>query len=372
MRTRAAIIREINTPWEVTTLELDPPGDKEVLVRFVASGLCHSDEHNRTGATPGRMPMVGGHEGAGIVEAVGRSVTRVAVGDHIVASFIPACGMCRSCATGHQNLCDLGAEMSTGRLPDGGFRFHDDAGVDFGGFAALGTFSERATLSEYSCIKILPDIPLEVAALAGCGVPTGWGSAVYVADVQVGDSVVVFGAGGVGANAVQGAAHAGARHLVVVDPVAIKREFAQELGATHTFSNASSATDAVREITWGAMADHAIITVGMLTAEIMDAAVNIIGKNAQVTITSVGHNDETQIKLSTNHSVVAPQRRIQGHLFGMCNPLYDVPRLLNLYRDGQLKLDELITNRYPLDDINRATKDLMDGRNIRGIIVHDS
>ena len=372
MRTTAAIIRTPGTAWEITELALDPPRDNEVLIRFAASGLCHSDEHIRTGDSEGRLPMVGGHEGAGVVEAVGPGVTRVAVGDHVVCSFIPACGTCPSCSTGHQNLCDLGAEMLTGQLAGGGFRFHDDAGEDLGGFCALGTFSERATVSEYSCIKIHDDIPLEVAALVGCGVPTGWGTAVYAAGVGPGDTVVIFGAGGVGSNAIQGAAYAGARHVVVVDPVALKREYAQEFGATHTFADAASATEAVRELTWGQMANHALITVGRLESDVVDEACEIVGKGGQVTITSVGRTEDTQIQLHSNGSVVGWQRRIQGHVFGMCNPLYDVPRLLGLYRDGRLKLDELVTRRYALAEVNDGYADLEAGRNIRGLIVHGS
>lgn len=148
MRSRAAIIRQIGQPWEVTELELDAPRPGEVLIRFAASGLCHSDERIRSGHSEARLPMAGGHEGAGVVEAVGEAVTRVSVGDHVVCSFILACGSCRYCSTGRQNLCDHGAEMMTGRLSDGGFRFHDDDGADLGGFCALGTFSQRAVVSQ--------------------------------------------------------------------------------------------------------------------------------------------------------------------------------------------------------------------------------
>jgi NDMA-dependent alcohol dehydrogenase len=372
MRTRAVIIRQPGQPWEVTTLELDEPPAGEVLIKFAASGMCHSDEHMRSGDTEGRLPMVGGHEGAGVVEAVGEAVTRVQVGDHVVCSFIPACGTCRYCATGHQNLCDQGAEMVTGRLPNGSFRFHDDDGADLGGFCVLGTFSERAVVSEFSCSKILSDIPLDVAALVGCGVPTGWGTAVYAAGVSAGDTVVIYEAGGVGSNAIQGARYAGAKNVMVVDPVALKREYAQEFGATHVFPDAQSAREAVSDITWGQMADHAIITVGLLSSDVVSAATDVVGKGGQVTITSVGRSGDTQIQLAANGSIVGWQRRIQGHVFGMCNPLYDVPRLLRLYRDGQLKLDELITHRYSLDEINQGYDDLQDGKNIRGVIMHDA
>jgi NDMA-dependent alcohol dehydrogenase len=371
MRTRAAVLREAGKPWEVTELNLDEPRQGEVRIRFAASGMCHSDHHLRTGDSRCRVPMVGGHEGAGVVEAVGEGVSRVQVGDHVVCSFIPACGTCRYCATGRQNLCDRGAEMLTGMLSDGTFRFHDDAGEDLGGFCMLGTFSQRAVVSQASCIRIDKDIPFEVAALVGCGVPTGWGSSVYAAGVAPGDTVVIFGAGGVGMNAVQGARYAGARRVVVVDPVPFKRDSAVAFGATHVFADAQQAHEFVVKATRGQLADHAICTVGVLDAGVVSQAAAIVGKGAQVTITSVGRRGDTQIQLAANGAVVGYQRRLQGHVFGMCNPLYDIPRLLGLYRDGQLKLDELITRRYSLDDVNQGYQDLDDGKLIRGVIIHD-
>jgi NDMA-dependent alcohol dehydrogenase len=372
MRTRAAVIRKPGTPWEVTELELDEPREGEVRIRFAASGMCHSDEHLRTGASIGRLPLVGGHEGAGVVEAVGPQVTRVKVGDHVVCSFIPACGTCRYCSTGRQNLCDQGAEMVTGRLSDGTFRFHDDSGEDLGGFCMLGTFSQRAVVSQASCVRIDDDIPFDVAALVGCGVPTGWGTSVYAARVAAGDTVVIFGCGGVGINAVQGAAYAGARNLVVIDPVRFKRDKALEMGATHVFASAEEAHEAVVDMTRGQLADHAIITVGELTADVVSQATAIVGKGAQVTVTSVGRTGEDHIRLAANGQVVGWQRRIQGHVFGMCNPLYDIPRLLDMYRQGRLKLDELITRRYSLDEINEGYRALDDGELIRGVIIHDA
>jgi alcohol dehydrogenase (nicotinoprotein) len=371
MKTRAAIIREPGKPWELAELELDEPRDGEVRIRFAVSGMCHSDEHIRTGDSVGRLPMVGGHEGAGVVETVGRGVTRVAAGDHVVCSFIPACGICRYCSTGRQNLCDQGAQMLTGMLADGTFRFHDAGGADLGGFCMLGTFAERAVVSQASCVRIDDGIPFDVAALVGCGVPTGWGTSVYVAGVAPGDTVVIFGAGGVGSNAVQGARYAGAKNVVVVDPAPFKREKAVEFGATHVFAAADEAQQAVLELTRGQLADHAICTVGVLSAEVVAQAAAIVGKGCQVTVTSVGRSTEEQIRLAANGTVVGYQRRIQGHVYGMCNPLHDIPRLLGLYRAGQLKLDELITRRYALEDINQGYQDLDDGKIIRGVIVHE-
>ncbi|WP_020418018.1 NDMA-dependent alcohol dehydrogenase [Amycolatopsis sp. ATCC 39116] len=364
--TRAAVCREPRRPWEIIDLDLDEPKAHEVRIRFNAAGLCHSDDHIQKGDAQMRFPVVGGHEGAGVVEAVGADVTRVAAGDHVVCSFIPACGQCRYCSTGHQNLCDAGKNASTGEFPDGTFRFHA-GGEDFGGLCVLGTFSQYAVVSEFSCIPIPRDIPFEIAALVGCGVPTGWGSAVYAAGVRAGETVVVYGAGGVGSNAVQGARYAGAKHVVVVDPVEFKRDMAKVFGATHTFADAKEAHEFVVETTWGQLADHAIITVGVLHDEVIARALDVVGKSGKVTITAVGGG-----WIDANAGLfIGYQRRAQGALFGNCNPLYDVPRLLGLYRSGDLKLDELITRRYSLDEVNQGYQDMLDGKNIRGVIVHE-
>ncbi|MBX6389397.1 MAG: NDMA-dependent alcohol dehydrogenase [Frankia sp.] len=364
--TRAAVCRAPGTPWEITELELDEPRANEVRIKYYAAGLCHSDDHIQKGDAPMRMPVVGGHEGAGVVDAVGPGVTRVAVGDHVVCSFIPVCGKCRYCSTARQALCDEGKNAGIGVLPDGTFRFHQN-GEDFGGLCVLGTFSQYGVVSEFSCIKIPEDIPFDVASLVGCGVPTGWGSAVHAAGVRAGQTVVIYGCGGVGSNAVQGARLAGAKNVIVVDPVEFKRDMAKVFGATHTFASAKEAHDFVVETTWGELADHAIITVGILNDEVIKNAVQVVGKAGQVTITAVGNGwiDENPGML------IGYQRRIQGSIFGMCNPLYDVPRLLELYRSGDLKLDELITRRYRLDEVNQGYQDMLDGKNIRGVIIHE-
>ena len=364
--TRAAICREPGTPWEITDVELDDPRANEVRIRFHAAGLCHSDDHIQKGDARMRMPVVGGHEGAGVVESVGEGVTRVAVGDHVVCSFIPACGACRYCSTARQNLCDSGKNAATGEFPDGSFRFHLD-GQDLGGLCVLGTFSRYAVVSEFSCIPIPRDIPFDVASLVGCGVPTGWGSAVHAAGARAGQTVVVYGAGGVGANAVQGARYAGAKNVVVVDPVEFKRDMAKVFGATHTFAGAQEAHAFVVETTWGELADHAIITVGVLHDEVISRALQVVGKAGQVTVTAVGNGT---VKAPAG-VLIGYQRRVQGAIFGGCNPLHDVSRLLGLYRSGDLKLDELITRRYRLDEVNQGYRDMLDGKNVRGVIMHE-
>jgi alcohol dehydrogenase (nicotinoprotein) len=364
--TRAAVMWEAGRDWDVVELQLDDPKDREVLVRFEAAGMCHSDDHIRTGDYPVRFPMVGGHEGAGIVEKVGPGVQRVAEGDRVVCSFIPACGVCRWCSTGHQAVCDAGLNASTGAFLDQTFRFHHGA-TDLGGICALGTFSERAVISEYSCVKLPEDIPFDAGALLSCGVPTGWGSAVYAAGVRAGQTVVVYGCGGVGSNAVQGAALAGARTIVVVDPVPFKREMAKVFGATHTFATHDEALEFLTQSTWGVLADHAIITVGVNSAQTVSQAASIIGKLGTVVITAAG-GPGSQIDMASGMLQVYLQR-IQGTLAGHTNPLADMPRLMDLYRAGDLKLDELITKRYSLDQVNEMYHDMLDGKNIRGVIV---
>src|ERR687895_69164 len=294
--TRAAIARGPHIGWEMAELRLDPPQAHEVRVKFHASGLCHSDDHITQGDARVRFPIVGGHEGAGVVESVGPHVRRVRTGDRIVCSYIPACGSCRPCSTGRQNMCVTGRNAGTGMFLDGTFRFHLD-GADLGGFCSLGTFSQYAVVSEWACIRLPGDIPFEVGALVGCGVPAGWGSAVYAAGVRASDTVVIFGAGGVGSNAVQGARYAGAQHVIVVDPVEFKREMAKVFGATHAFADAATAHEFVAETTRGRLADHVICTPGVVTQEIVEAAVRMTGKGGKVTITAAGKATEKAVRI---------------------------------------------------------------------------
>jgi S-(hydroxymethyl)glutathione dehydrogenase/alcohol dehydrogenase len=364
IKTEAAILRKGGEPWELTELELDEPKAGEVLIRYEAAGLCHSDEHIRaTGQA--RLPLVGGHEGAGIIEATGPGVTRVAEGDRVTCSYIPVCGTCRYCSTGHQNLCDAGLNAAVGCLPDRTFRFHLGE-EDLGGMCVLGTFSQYAVLSEWSCVKIEPDIPFDIAALVSCGVTTGFCSSTRAAGVRPGDTVVVFGIGGVGINAVQGARYAGAKHVIAIDPVEFKLQSAKAFGATHALSDPAKAAELVVELTRGQLADHVICTVGEMNAEVVRQAVDMTGKTGQVTITGVGYYEMTL----PGNILIGYQRRLQGALFGGANPLYDIPMILGLYRAGDIKLDELITRRYSLDQVNEGYRDMLDGENIRGVIIH--
>ncbi len=367
MRTRAAVVDEGSTAFEIRELDVDEPGPGEVHVRFVAAGLCHSDLHLVDGDLAPRRPMVAGHEGAGIVESVGAGVTKVAPGDHVVCSFVPSCGTCRYCATGRSSVCDLAAHSLTGAFPAGGTRYHGD-GRDYGSFCLLGTFSERATVLQHSVVKVDDWLPLEIAVLVGCGVPTGWGTAVYAGGVRAGDTVVVYGIGGIGINAVQGAAYAGAKYVIVVDPVEFKRETALKLGATHAFATAAQAHAAATELTWGQGADQALVTVGVVDEQVVSDAFAVVGRGGTVVVTGLAAQDKLTVHVSGG-ALTTLQKTIKGSMFGSGNPHYDIVKLLRLYDAGRLKLDELATRRYTLDQVNEGYQDLRDGTIIRGVIV---
>ncbi|WP_199254308.1 NDMA-dependent alcohol dehydrogenase [Mycolicibacterium mengxianglii] len=368
MKTTAAVLWGYGEDWSVEEIDLDPPQDGEVLVSFEATGLCHSDEHVRTGDLPAPLPLVGGHEGAGVVQEVGPGVRDLNPGDHVVASFLPACGRCRWCARGRQNLCDQGVTTLTGLQLDGTYR-RRARGKDVGVMAGLGTFSEVSTVAESSLVKIDDDIPLSRACLLGCGVTTGWGSAVNTADVRPGDTVVVVGCGGIGSGAIQGARLAGAEKIVVVDIVEAKRDMAFLFGATHFVTSMAEATALVAELTRGVMADSAILTVGLLEGAMINDALELVSKGGAVVVTAIAAMTELTATMSLMFFTLF-QKRLLGSLYGEANPRNDIHRLLSLYRAGKLLLDETVTAEYKLGDINEAYADMRAGRNIRGVILH--
>ena len=368
MKTQAAILWEIGAPWSVEEIELDPPGPGEVLVKLAASGMCHSDEHVVTGDLPFELPIIGGHEGAGVVEAVGEGVSWLAPGDHVVFGFIPSCGRCASCSTGHQNLCDLGALIGLGRQVDGTSRHHAQ-GKDLGIMCILGTFAHHTVVNEASCIKIDHDVPLDRACLLGCGVVTGWGSSVYAADVRPGDVVAVVGIGGIGINAVQGARLAGAKQIWAIDPVEFKRSKAQEFGATHTAASMEEALPAITEASWGRLADKVIMTMGIGSGELIAAALAITAKRGRVVVTNLHPAVETSANLSLLDLTLL-EKQVVGSLFGSGNPRADIPKLLELYHRGQIDLDGLVTKTYPLEGVNDGYEDMRAGTNLRGVLIY--
>src|SRR5215207_11435066 len=370
MKTKAAILWEVGKDWSVEEIELDPPKDGEVLVKMAASGLCHSDEHLFTGDLPFDLPIIGGHEGAGVVEEVGPGVMSLKPGDHVVFGFIPSCGRCPSCSTGHQNLCDLGAAMGEGLQIFDGTSRHHASGKDLRLMCLLGTFAHHTVVNEASCIKIDDDIPLDRACLLGCGVVTGWGSAVYAAETKVGDTVAVVGIGGIGANAIQGAKLAGAKQIWAIDPLENKREKAMEFGATHTAASLEEALPAIQEASWGRMANKTIMTMGVGDGELLASALAITAKRGRVVVTNI----HPALEVTANVSLLdltLMEKQVVGSLFGSANPRADIPKLLELWRQDQLDLDGLVTKTYTLDGVNDGYDDMRAGNNIRGVMIYD-
>ncbi|WP_117000277.1 NDMA-dependent alcohol dehydrogenase [Desertimonas flava] len=370
MKTKAAILWDVNKEWSVEEIELDPPGPGEVLVKLAASGMCHSDEHLVTGDLPFALPIIGGHEGAGVVQEVGAGVSWLEPGDHVVFGFIPSCGRCESCSTGHQNLCDLGAILGLGRQVDGTARHHAADGTDLGLMCMLGTFAHHTVVNEASCIKIDKDAPLDRACLLGCGVVTGWGSSVYAAEVSPGDVVAVVGIGGIGANAIQGARLAGAKQIWAIDPIEFKREKAMEFGATHTAASLEEALPLIQEASWGKMANKVIMTMGVGDGSVLASALALTAKRGRVVVTNIHPAAEMTANVSLL-DVTLMEKQVVGSLFGSANPRADIPKLLELYGKAQIDLDGLVTKTYTLDQVNEGYQDMRDGKNIRGVLIYD-
>ncbi len=371
MKSRAALLYGIGEDWKVEDITIDDPGPGEVMVKTKAAGLCHSDEHMVTGdMLMPHYPCIGGHEGAGEVIAVGAGVTSVAVGDHVSMSFVPSCGRCKWCVSGRSNLCDLGAKLfDVGMMTDGRMAHHK-GDLDLARMCQLGTFAEHVLVSEAGIVKVEPDLPWHAAALVSCGVATGFGSSVNRAQVRPGDTVAIIGVGGVGINAVQGAKIAGAKRVIAIDPVEFKREKAMEFGATHTFSSIDEAMLAVPDLTWGDMCDKVIITVGVMKGELIEPALSLTGKGGTCVMTSVASMLDNDASLNS-FMFAMMNKELKGTLFGSGNPRFEIPNLLSMYREGELKLDELVTRTYALDQINEGYQDMRDGKNIRGVIEFD-
>ncbi|MGH3166708.1 MAG: alcohol dehydrogenase catalytic domain-containing protein, partial [Trebonia sp.] len=304
MRTQAAVLREAGTDWQIEEIELDPPKAGELLVRVAAAGLCHSEEHHRCGDVPFAAPLIGGHEGAGYVEAAGPGVTVAKPGDFIVFSSVPNCGRCPSCAQGRQNLCDRAAGIMGGlQIADGTSRHHGTSlnggsDTDYRISCQVGCYARHTVVSEFSVIPVDASVRPEVACITGCGVPAGWGSAVYAGGVRPGDAVAVVGAGGLGSAAVQGAKLAGARRIFAIDPVPFKREKALSFGATHTADSVIAAFGLIREVTWGRMCDVVVLTMGTGRADMMDDILALAAKRGRVVVTNIYPQGDTRPSLS--------------------------------------------------------------------------
>lgn len=368
MKTKGALIWEFNQPWSVEEIEIGDPRKDEVKIQMEAAGMCRSDHHLVTGDIPmAGFPVLGGHEGAGIVTEVGPGVDDFAPGDHVVLAFIPSCGKCQSCQAGMRNLCDLGAGLLAGEsVTDGSFRIQA-RGQNVYPMTLLGTFSPYMVVHRSSVVKIDPSVPFEVACLVGCGVTTGYGSAVRTADVRPGDDVAIVGLGGVGMAALQGAVSAGARYVFAVEPVEWKRDQALKFGATHVYPDINAALMGIAEVTYGLMAQKVIITVGKLDGADVDSYLTITAKGGTCVLTAIGSLVDTQVTLNLAMLTLL-QKNIQGTIFGGGNPHYDIPKLLSMYKAGKLNLDDMVTTAYKLEQINDGYQDMLNGKNIRGVI----
>lgn len=366
---KAAVLPGQGQPIETRDdVELAPPGPGEARIKVVASGICHSDLSVQNGTIPLPTPIVLGHEGAGIVEEVGEGVTSVKPGDHVVLSFVPACGECFTCSKGQPYLCEKAAAQSAGGLLDGTTRLTSD-GAPLHQMACLGTYGQYAVVPEISMVKIPDDVPLDVAALIGCGVLTGVGAALNTADIRPGDSVAVIGCGGVGLNVIQGARIAGATTIIAVDRFESKLEMAEEFGATHTVKvedgvDPVGATMAANE---GRGVDVAFEVIGL--GATIEQAINTARAGGQVVLVGVPRLD-VMVNLNAAFTWLYLAKTIRGCWYGSSDVYNDVPKLLDLWKKGELKLEELISQEVTIDDVNRAFDDMQAGTVARSVIRH--
>ena len=362
---KAVVCRELNKPVVVETITVDGPKRGEVTVKIAACGVCHSDLSATNGTIALPPPLVLGHEGAGEVVEVGEGVAELAAGDHVVASFIYMCGKCRFCSAGRPVLCvEQGKALLT--PPEGTPRTRDRDGKPLNIFSGCGVMAEYATLSVDNLVKIDPKVPLDRAALVGCAVTTGVGAVFNTAGVEPGATVAVFGCGGVGLNAIQGAAIAGAERILAIDTMEAKLEMAKKFGATDTLivKPGEDPTKEIKKRTGGGP-EYAFECVG--SGALAELAYKAIRRGGKAVIVGVARpTDSASLRPM---GMVFEEKTLQGSYFGSCVPRVDFPRMLQLYMAGKLKLDELITKRYKIDEAPQAFADLESGKNARGVIV---
>jgi alcohol dehydrogenase len=352
-------------PLKIETLDLDPPGEGEVLVQIKAAGLCHSDLSVIEGARPRPMPMAIGHEAAGIVKQVGSGVHSLTVGDHVVLVFVPSCGHCIPCAEGRPALCEPGAVANgTGTLLSGKRRLHG-GGKDVNHHLGVSAFADHAVVAANSCVKVDKTLTFEEAALFGCAVITGVGAVLNTAKVKAGARVAVIGLGGVGLNSLLAAVAAGARQVIAVDVRDDKLALAKQLGATHTVNAlAADAVDQIKAITGGGV-DYAFEMAGSIPA--LELAWKITRRGGETVTAGLPHPQKTMSFAPVQ--LVGEERTLKGSYLGSCVPLRDIPIYIDLYRAGKLPVDRLMSDKVALDDINEAFDRLASGATVRQVVV---
>jgi len=360
---KAAVYYRPHEPLSVEEVELLGPQAHEATVRIAAAGVCRSDLHFIDGLLPHPAPAVLGHEGAGVVEVVGEGVTYVQPGDHVILSFIPTCGQCSYCIVGRPNLCTAGNRAAArGTLLDGTTRLRKDGETVYH-MSCTACFAERAVVPESCVVKIGEEMPLDRAALIGCGVMTGVGAAINTAKVQPGSTVAVIGCGGVGLNVIQGAALAGAAKIIAVDIVDYKLELAQQFGATHVINSAKDdALATVRNLSPGG-ADYTFEVIGR--PETMRLAYDAVRRGGMAVVVGLA---PAGAEVSIPAGSLLQEKVLTGSSYGGTRARVDMPKLVDLYLAGKLKLDELISRRYPLEEINEAFEAMRAGEVARSII----
>lgn len=358
---KAAICYEFGKPLVVEEVTLEPPRFGEVKVRTAAAAICHSDVHLIRGEWRGDLPVIAGHENSGIVEEVGEGVTLVKPGDHVVMSLLRSCGRCYFCVHGDTHICE--AEYALDAEP----RFRNDKGESILHGINTAGFAEFTVVDQSQLVPIPKEIPLDSASLLACGVITGLGAVVNTAAVEPGRSVAVIGVGGVGLNSIQGADLSGANPIIAIDLLDNKLEASRDFGATHTINAKSddNVVETVKSLTSGRGVDYAFVTVGSPSAA--EQALTLIRRGGTVTLVGIPEIEAT-LPLSPFWSVIQ-ERKILGSSMGSTRLSVDVPRLVELYQTGRLKLDELITNRYPLQEINEAIESMERGEALRNVVV---
>jgi S-(hydroxymethyl)glutathione dehydrogenase/alcohol dehydrogenase len=366
---RAAVLTGIDQPLEIRDdIEVEAPHAGEVKVRMAASGVCHSDLSMQNGTMMAATPIVLGHEGAGVVEEVGEGVTNLAPGDHVIISWVPQCGSCFFCDRDQGYLCEnANAALATGGLLDGTTRMTSQ-GAPLFQMAASGTFSETTIIPAIGAVKIPGDIDMRVAALIGCGVLTGTGAAMNTANIKKGDTVAVVGCGGVGLNVIQGARIKGAGEIIAVDMNETKLQMAKEFGATATV-NASQGdpVSQVMDMTGQRGADVAFEVIGL--QQTIDQTIIMTRRGGQAILVGVPRMD-VMVTLPAFFGLVLSEKTIKGCWYGSSNVQKDVPKLIELYKSGQLKLDELISRTIKLDEVNDAFDAMKTGEVARSVIQY--
>ncbi|HBX00223.1 MAG: alcohol dehydrogenase [Gammaproteobacteria bacterium] len=359
---KAAVFREVNKPMEIEEVTVSKPGPREVLIRTKAAGICHSDMHFFNGSYPGKLPMVLGHESAGVVEQVGSDVHYVKPGDHVITCLSVFCGHCDQCLTGHLSLCQE-PEMSRGKEEEPRISHNDQPLTPF---AQLGSFAEMMLVHEHALVKVREDMPMDRAALIGCGVTTGIGAVIHTASVEPGSTVAVIGCGGIGLSAINGAALAGASRIIAVDMVASKLELARKFGATDLVdASDGEAIENVRELTGGGV-HYSFEAIGLkATAE---QAFRMLRPGGTATV--IGMIPPGQMVELHGVDFLA-EKKIQGSMMGSNRFRVDMPRFVDFYLQGKLHLDDMISNRIALSDINEGMAALETGEIARSVIMFD-